>query len=77
MLSAAAVAAAPLIAEASGGGGRGHGGPTPDALIASLGCTHPDSTHRAQLLSEELEWMARNRDKAHEAVGSKLSYWAV
>ena len=61
-----------VLAGASGGGGRaggarGRGGvaggagrrPPGSDLLASIGCTHPDSTHRADVLEKELVWMAR------------------
>jgi Zn-dependent protease with chaperone function len=41
---------------AGGGGGKRQPG---NDLLASIGCTHPDSTHRAEVLEKELAWMAR------------------
>lgn len=58
----------------AGGARRGHGA---EALIAGLGCTHPDSNKRAQVLQAELEWMARNKAVAQEQVGAKLDYWSL
>lgn len=46
-------------------------------MIAGLGCTHPDSNRRAELLQKELKWMAQNRREATDAVGSKVDYWSL
>lgn len=48
------------------------------------GC-EPDAWHRcywvscrrAELLQKELQWMADNRESAHDAVGSKVDYWSL
>jgi hypothetical protein len=48
-----------------------------ESLIAGLGCTHPDSNRRAELLQKELAWMAANRADAKDAVGSKVNYWSL
>jgi hypothetical protein len=48
-----------------------------ESLIAGLGCTHPDSNRRAELLQQELAWMAANREEAKDAVGSKVNYWSL
>lgn len=47
-----------------------------ESLIAGLGCTHPDSNRRAELLQKELAWMAANKE-SKDAVGSKLNYWSL
>lgn len=44
---------------APGGGAAGGGNKGTNDLLASIGCTHPDSTHRAEVLQKELEWMAK------------------
>jgi hypothetical protein len=71
-----------LLAGASGGKhARGHPAAGEQlAALASLGCTHPDSNHRAQLLQQELEWMASQRGSSGrglDSVGTKTSYWAL
>jgi hypothetical protein len=48
-----------------------------ESLIAGLGCTHPDSSRRADLLAKELQWMDRNKDEAQEGVGTKVDYWSL
>jgi hypothetical protein len=48
-----------------------------ESLIAGLGCTHPDSNRRAELLQKELAWMAANKSEAKDAVGSKVNYWSL
>eukprot|EP00879_Flechtneria_rotunda_P011443 GHRR01011953.1.p1 GENE.GHRR01011953.1~~GHRR01011953.1.p1 ORF type:complete len:282 (+),score=105.25 GHRR01011953.1:421-1266(+) len=53
---------------------RRHGA---ESLIAGLGCTHPDSTRRADLLAKELEWMKANKALASEEVGNKVDYWSL
>jgi Zn-dependent protease with chaperone function len=70
---------------AGGGAGKGH-----NDLLASIGCTHPDSTHRAEVLQKELEWMAKKvgarlegggggggKHEGLESVGTQVDYWAV
>jgi Zn-dependent protease with chaperone function len=42
----------------AGGGGDGGGKGSSD-LLASIGCTHPDSTRRAEVLQKELDWMSQ------------------
>lgn len=32
---------------------------------------------RAELLHKELNWMALNKDTAHDQVGSKVDYWSL
>lgn len=58
------------VSEASRKGGA-------ESLIAGLGCTHPDSNRRAELLQKELSWMAANKAEARDAVGSKVNYWSL
>eukprot|EP00878_Enallax_costatus_P029878 GHUV01032444.1.p1 GENE.GHUV01032444.1~~GHUV01032444.1.p1 ORF type:complete len:240 (+),score=71.55 GHUV01032444.1:428-1147(+) len=48
-----------------------------ESLLVGLGCTHPDSNRRAELLNKELQWMAQNRGEANNSVGSKLDYWSL
>lgn len=45
--------------------------------MAGLGCTHPDSNRRAELLTRELQWMASHAVNASEDVGSKVDYWSL
>jgi Zn-dependent protease with chaperone function len=56
-----------------GGGGGARAGTgaarTANDLLASIGCTHPDSTHRAEVLQKELEWMARRVNARLEGGG--------
>ena len=47
------------------------------AAVASLGCPHPDSSRRAEVLAAELAWMSAHAGQATEAVGTKTSYWAL
>lgn len=77
----------PRRAPGGGGGGAGKGH---NDLLASIGCTHPDSTHRAEVLQKELEWMAKKvgarleggggkagHHEGLESVGTQVDYWAV
>jgi len=70
-----------LLAQAAGSD-RKHHAHSAEALIASLGCTHPDSNRRAELLAKELEWMAANGGgkgggAAGERVGTKIDYFSL
>uniref|UniRef100_A0A383VI33 Peptidase M48 domain-containing protein n=1 Tax=Tetradesmus obliquus TaxID=3088 RepID=A0A383VI33_TETOB len=62
-----------LLASVSEGSRKGGA----ESLIAGLGCTHPDSNRRAELLQKELSWMAANKAEARDAVGSKVNYWSL
>lgn len=48
-----------------------------ESLIAGLGCTHPDSNRRADLLAKELQWMDQHREEAREGVGTRVDYWSL
>ena len=62
---------------APGGGGGGAGSRTANDLLASIGCTHPDSTHRAEVLQRELEWMAQRVNARLEGGGGGSSSGAA
>lgn len=59
----------PRRAPGGGAGGAGGGRAPGNDLLASIGCTHPDSTHRAEVLQKELEWMARRVNARLEGGG--------
>ncbi|KAI8469119.1 MAG: hypothetical protein J3K34DRAFT_424786 [Monoraphidium minutum] len=66
-----------LLAQASTGDRKRHAG-SAEALIAGLGCTHPDSNRRAEVLANELAWMAaQGRGGGVDAVGTKVDYWSL
>lgn len=45
--------------------------------ISCVSLTAAAAVRRAELLYKELNWMALNRDAAHDAVGSKVDYWSL
>ena len=47
------------------------------AAAAAAAAPAAAAIRRAELLYKELNWMALNRDAAHDAVGSKVDYWSL
>lgn len=68
-----------LLAQAGGGkpAARSRQKHTAELLISGLGCTHPDSTGRAQLLQQELAWMKANAKTGQDDVNTKVNYWSL